>query len=118
MTEQLQFYMDVHIPRAITNGLRLRGIDILTAQEDGTTETPDEILLERAHELGRIFFTFDEDFLVIGSECLRTNKPFSGIVYAHTLLISVRQCLDDLELVAKAGNADDFRNHIEFLPLR
>jgi predicted nuclease of predicted toxin-antitoxin system len=118
MTEHLQFYMDVHIPRAITNGLRLRGVDILTAQEDGATETPDEILLERARELGRILFTFDEDFLVISSEYLRTSKPFSGIVYAHALLMSVRQCLDDLELIAKAGKTDDFRNHIEFLPLR
>jgi hypothetical protein len=27
-------YMDVHIPRAITNGLRLRGVDVLTAQQD------------------------------------------------------------------------------------
>jgi hypothetical protein len=25
-------YMDVHIPRAITNGLRLRDVDVLTAQ--------------------------------------------------------------------------------------
>jgi hypothetical protein len=25
-------YMDVHIPRSITNGLRLRGVDVLTAQ--------------------------------------------------------------------------------------
>jgi hypothetical protein len=27
-------YMDAHIPRAITVGLRLRGVDVLTAQED------------------------------------------------------------------------------------
>jgi hypothetical protein len=27
----LSLYMDVHIPRAITEGLRLRGVDILTA---------------------------------------------------------------------------------------
>ncbi|HEX9962608.1 MAG TPA: hypothetical protein VGB00_16865 [Pyrinomonadaceae bacterium] len=27
-------YMNVHIPRAITSGLRLRGVDVLTAQED------------------------------------------------------------------------------------
>ncbi len=29
------FYMDEHIHRAITSGLRLRGIDVLTVQEDG-----------------------------------------------------------------------------------
>jgi hypothetical protein len=27
-------YMDVHVPRAVTNGLRQRGVDVITAQED------------------------------------------------------------------------------------
>lgn len=41
-------YMDVHIPRAVTNGLRLRGIDVLTAQEDQTITLTDDKLLDRA----------------------------------------------------------------------
>jgi len=31
----IALYMDVHIPKAITVGLRLRGVEVLTAQEDG-----------------------------------------------------------------------------------
>ena len=31
----IALYMDVHVHRAITVGLRLREIDVLTAQEDG-----------------------------------------------------------------------------------
>jgi hypothetical protein len=31
----LAFYMDHHVPRAVTLGLRLRGVDVLTAYEDG-----------------------------------------------------------------------------------
>jgi len=31
----VKLYMDVHVRRAITVGLRLRGVDALTAQEDG-----------------------------------------------------------------------------------
>jgi len=34
----LAVYMDQHVPRAITNGLRLRQIDVLTAAEDGASE--------------------------------------------------------------------------------
>lgn len=34
------FYFDVHIPYAITLGLRLRSVDVLTAQEDGARELP------------------------------------------------------------------------------
>ncbi|AFY30690.1 hypothetical protein Cal7507_0188 [Calothrix sp. PCC 7507] len=28
-------YMDVHVPQAITDQLRRRGVDVLTAHEDG-----------------------------------------------------------------------------------
>lgn len=41
----IALYMDEHVRRAITNGLKLRGIDVLTVQEDGRTGTPDSILL-------------------------------------------------------------------------
>ena len=56
-------YRDVHVPAAITRGLLLRGVDVLTAQIDGTTglEAPD--LLNRATDLGRVLFSQDEDLL-------------------------------------------------------
>lgn len=47
----LTLYMDVHVPRAITNGLRRRGVQVVTAQEDGTAEFDDPPLLDRATEL-------------------------------------------------------------------
>ena len=31
-------YLDVHVPAAIAAELRRRGVDVLTAQEDSTTE--------------------------------------------------------------------------------
>jgi hypothetical protein len=37
----IAFYMDHHVPRAITVGLRLRGVDVLTAYEDGQSELAD-----------------------------------------------------------------------------
>jgi hypothetical protein len=47
--------MDVHVPRAVTTALRLRGIDVLTAQEDGSAELDDGPLLKRATELSHIW---------------------------------------------------------------
>ena len=35
-------YMDVHVPQAITDQLRRRGVDVLTAIEDGFAEASDE----------------------------------------------------------------------------
>ena len=35
-------YMDVHIPRAITIGLRTRGLDVVAAQDDHCAEIEDK----------------------------------------------------------------------------
>ena len=61
------FYMDVHVPSAVTAGLRHRGVDVVTSQEDRTHESNDEALLERATELGHVLFTQDDDLLAIAS---------------------------------------------------
>ena len=42
------FYMDVHVPQAITDQLRNRGVSVLTAIEDGRDELRDDMLLEHA----------------------------------------------------------------------
>jgi hypothetical protein len=34
----LTLYMDQHVPKAITVGLRLRGVDVVTAYEDRAAE--------------------------------------------------------------------------------
>ncbi len=56
-------YTDVHVPRAVTTGLRLRAIDVLTAQEDGAAQLNEGRLLQRATELGRVLVSQDTDLL-------------------------------------------------------
>lgn len=41
-------FFDVHVDHAIVNQLRLRQVDVITAQDDGVTRLPDELLLEHA----------------------------------------------------------------------
>jgi hypothetical protein len=53
--------MDVHVPRAITDALKLRDIDVLTADEDGSRRLTDPELLDRATALARVLFTRDAD---------------------------------------------------------
>lgn len=109
--------MDVHVRRAVTNGLRLRGVDVLTAQEDGTVRWPDDRLLDRAGELGRILFSQDDDLLTEAELRQREGRPFTGVIYAHQLAITIGQCVKDLELIAKAADPEDLANRVEFLPL-
>ncbi len=57
----IALYMDVHVHRAITTGLRMRGVDVITAQEDGYRRALDPDLLDRATALGRVLFSQDDD---------------------------------------------------------
>lgn len=114
----IPFYMDEHIPKAITLGLRLRGIDVLTAQEDGKEGKTDPELLDRACALHRVLFTFDDDLLSEAADRQRAGKPFCGVIYAHPLQVTIGKCIDDLQLVSQAGELQDMENRVEFLPLR
>ena len=109
--------MDVHVRRAVTAGLRLRGVDVLTAQEDGTGELPDPELLDRATELGRVLFTQDDD-LLREAKRQQTDESFTGIIYAHQLGITVSQCIADLELIAQASEPHEWLNRTIYLPLK
>lgn len=109
-------YMDHHVHRAITSGLRQRGVDVLTAYEDGASQLDDSILLDRAGELGRVLFSMDEDLLIEATWRQRNGAPFSGVIYAHQLRISIGICIRDLELIAKAGEPEDMSNSILYLP--
>ncbi|HXG66751.1 MAG TPA: DUF5615 family PIN-like protein [Blastocatellia bacterium] len=109
--------MDMHIPRAISEGLRLRGVNVLTAPEDGTTRTDDPDLLDRATALGRALFTQDGDFLNIAAERQRSGQAFAGIVFARQTEVTIGQCVNDLELIAKVYEPEDLANRVEYLPL-
>ena len=111
------FYMDENVHRAITVGLRLRGVDILTAQEDGRRRLPDPQLLDRATELGRILFSQDDDLLAEASLRQANSVHFAGIVYAHQMRITIGNCIRDLEVIAKVAKKGELTNRVEYLPL-
>ena len=113
----IAFSMDHHVPRAITVGLRLRGVDVLTAYEDGASELDDPALLDRASELERVLFTQDDDLLIEATKRQRDGISFWGVIYAHQLRVSIGTCIEDLEIIAKAGEAEDLMNGVKFLPL-
>jgi hypothetical protein len=110
-------YLDVHVPASITRGLVLRGVDVLTAQIDGTTEWTDPDLLDRATELGRVLFSQDEDLLAEATKRQRSGQHFGGVIYTHQLGITIGKAIDDLEILAQAGTLEDFADRVEYLPL-
>ena len=69
-------YMDVPVPAAITRGLVMRRVDLLTAQLDGTTQLDDPSLLDRATELGRVLFSQNADLLAEATKRQRSGTFF------------------------------------------
>ena len=110
--------MDEHVRRAVTMGLRLRNVDVLTVQEDHLSSRNDDVLLDRATELGRIVFSNDVDFVREAQVRQRAGRTFSGVIYTHQARMTVGQMIDDLELIAKAGKREEFESQVLYLPLR
>jgi len=110
-------YMDEHVPAPITDGLRSRGVDVLTVQEDGRAGADDEAVLARATALGRVLFTRDEDLLAIASAWQSRGRVFSGVIYAHQLRVPIGGCIRDLHLIATASDPREYASRVEYLPL-
>jgi hypothetical protein len=47
----------------------------------------------------------------------QTGEHFAGVIYAHQLNITVGRSIDDLELIAKATDLEEWRNNTVYLPL-
>lgn len=109
----IALYMDENVHRGITNGLRIRGVDVLTVQEDGRTSFPDPLILDRARELERVLFSQDEDFLAEAKRRQEKAISFTGIIYGHKLRVSVGDCVGNLEIIAKAAYPEELANCVQ-----
>ncbi len=96
----------------------MRGINVLTAQEDGMEEADDPELLDRATSLQRVLFSQDQDLLVETSRRLSNGIHFSGLIFLRQHRISAGQTIADLELICNASDPADLANWIEYLPLK
>ena len=110
--------MDEHVPAAISAGLRMRGVDVVTVQEDGRSGVDDGDLLIRSAELGRVMFSQDADFLSLAAAKQRLGDLFAGVIYAHQTSISVGECVNELHLVAEACTVEELANRVLYLPLQ
>ncbi len=114
----IRLYADVHVRRAVITGLRLRGVDILTAQEDGAGEFDDPQLLDRATELNRVLFTQDDDLLKEAARRQETEEAFAGLIYGHQLNLTIGQCIEELELIVQTTDSEELTNRVIYLPLK
>jgi hypothetical protein len=108
--------MDHHVPDPIASGLRLLGLDVLTAFEDRGHRLPDPTLLDRATTLGRVLVSMDRDLLAEAARRQRSGESFAGLVYGRQLHITVGQAIQSLELICGAHDADSIRDQVIYIP--
>ncbi len=107
----MKFYLDEHVPKAVAEGLRRRGIDVLTVQEARRVGNPDRKLLAFAAMKRRVVVTFDDDFLALDA----AGTPHSGIVFSQAGRRSVGELIESLALIANVIDSEEMRNHVEFI---
>lgn len=110
-------FFDVHVDAAIAAQLRLRQVDVLTAQEAGVERFSDDRLLDHATQLVRPIVTHDLRFQAMAEAWQLQQRPFSGLIFAHLMRVSIGQCVRDLELIAHATDPQDWNSTILRLPL-
>jgi predicted nuclease of predicted toxin-antitoxin system len=108
---QVKFYFDEHVPRAVADGLKRRGVDVLTTQEAGRAGLPDDEQVDFALGQERVIVTMDSDYIALAAKGTR----HAGIAYSHSQSLSVGELIQALILIHETLEPDDMRNHIEYL---
>ena len=111
MAEVIRFYADQHYPAPVTSGLSRRGIDVLTAQDAGRCGADDPDQLSFATANGRVFLTFDSDFLALH----QAGIQHAGIVWCPATKHGIGALIQLLVLVHGLVTAGEMIDHLEYL---
>lgn len=110
MVETVKFYTDEHSANAVAEALRRRGVNVRTTYEAGLLGASDKDQLSFAKNEHRVPFTQDDDFLRLHA----SGESHAGIVYAKQGT-PIGEIIRGLMLIYEVLDAEDMKNHIEFL---
>ena len=111
MAEAIRFYFDQHVPWAVTQGLRQRGVDVLTAQEAGRCGLSDSDQLAFATAEGRVMMTHDPDYLELAAK----GVQHAGITFCYAIKHAPGPLVQALLIVHGVLDRDEMRNRVEYL---
>lgn len=115
MAEPIKLYLDEDtISRSLIRGLRVRGVDLLTAKEAGQIGASDEEQLKFATSQGRAIFTFNtRDFVILHTKYLINQQSHTGVIVSDQVYVGliVRRLLKLLD----AKSANEMHSWLEYL---
>lgn len=114
---QIRLYIDEDaMARALVNGLRARGIDVVTVLDAGMKGRDDPDQLEYAALHGRAIYTFNVGhFCQLHTDYLTQGKDHAGIIVTPRQRYSIGEQLRKLSMLVSVKTAEQMRNQLEFL---
>jgi len=106
----IRFLLDENVPHAIAHGLRLRGIEVVTATDADLLSVNDELIAEYAVTESYVVFTQDDDFIRIHSKGVK----HSGIVYSKQGNRTLGEIIHHLKLIAGIIEPEDMKGQLEY----
>jgi hypothetical protein len=110
MSQKIKFFTDEHVASAVVQGLRQRGVDVLSIPEAKMLGESDSSILSKATAESFVIFTQDDDFLRLHASGIH----HAGIAYA-TQYTPIGEIIRGLMLIYEILEPEDMRNHVEFL---
>jgi len=115
----LRLLIDEDVHGDVVDGLRRRqpALDMVRAQDVGLRHTPDPVILEWAARQGRVVVSVDKKTLAVDAwGRVARGLPMPGVAILR-ILLTIGQAVNELELIALAGDPEDFRDQVVYLPM-
>ena len=91
---KLIFYTNESVNIAVAEGLKRRGVKVITAKDARNLGLSDEEQIEYARQKGMVIVTHDDDFLSLAMEF-----EHKGIVFVHQQKYSIGDLIRNLKLL-------------------
>jgi predicted nuclease of predicted toxin-antitoxin system len=111
----LRLYADECVDGRVMAGLRRRGVDVVTAHDEGLLSASDTRHMERASEIGRTLLSADQDFLTIVHDLQARGLPFPGLLYIQSNT-SVGDAIRAIADAAEILDPADMESWVEWIP--
>lgn len=114
---QIRLFVDEDaMSRALVNGLRARGIDVLTVGEVARKKLEDFEQLEFATSEGRVLYTFNtSDFYQLHTEWLTQGKAHAGVVFSPQQRYGIGEQIRRVLKLMRVRSAEEMIGTVEFL---
>lgn len=107
---KLVFYTNESVNIAVAEGLKRRGVKVVSARDAGNLGLSDKEQLDYATRNNFVIVTHDDDFL-----SMAMKFEHKGIVYVHQQKYRVGDLIRRLKLLGDIAEQKDMVNHVEFL---